>query len=61
MTMKSRLALLSASTVLALSLTGCGGAGDAASSGGDGTIEVQTGLSVDSKLMATMKEVADSF
>lgn len=59
--MKSRLALLSASTVLALSLTGCGGAGDAASSGGDGTIEVQTGLSVDSKLMATMKEVADSF
>lgn len=58
--MKSRLAVLSASTVLALSLAGCGGS-SAGSSANGGTLEIQTGLSVDSKLMGSLKEVADSF
>jgi len=59
--MKSRLAWLAASAAIALSLAGCGASADASGGGGDGTLEVQTGLSVDSHLMSTLKEVTGSF
>jgi raffinose/stachyose/melibiose transport system substrate-binding protein len=60
--MKSRWTLLAAGAVISLSLAGCGASGDAGSSSeGDGSIEVQTGLAVDSKLLGTLKEVTNSF
>lgn len=59
--MKSGFTLLAAGVVISLSLAGCGASGDAAGSSGDGSIEVQTGLAVDSKLLSTLKEVTNSF
>jgi raffinose/stachyose/melibiose transport system substrate-binding protein len=60
-TMKTRMTWLAAGAALALSLAGCGASADTSSGGGDGAIEVQTGLAVDSKLMGTLKEIADGF
>jgi raffinose/stachyose/melibiose transport system substrate-binding protein len=63
--MKSRLAIAAAAVSISLALAGCSGASSAVSgtsSGGpSGSLEVQTGLAVDSKVMATLKSVTADF
>ncbi|MDQ1577267.1 MAG: raffinose/stachyose/melibiose transport system substrate-binding protein [Microbacteriaceae bacterium] len=63
--MKSRLAIAAAAVSISLALAGCSGASSAGSppsgSGPSGSLEVQTGLAVDSKLMATLKSVTAGF
>lgn len=56
--MKPRIAAMAAATVIALSATGCGGTSGA---NGAKTLEVQSGLSVDSALMTALTEVTDEF
>jgi len=55
--MKSRVALIATASALLLAATGCSG-----SSGSDAdTIEFQTAVGVDSKLLASLTEVTDAF
>ncbi|MDQ1584384.1 MAG: raffinose/stachyose/melibiose transport system substrate-binding protein [Microbacteriaceae bacterium] len=63
--MKSRLAIAAAAVSISLALAGCSGAssaGSGTSAGGpSGSLEVQTGLAVDSKLLTTLKSVTADF
>lgn len=66
--MKLRFAIATAAVLMSLALAGCSGAPSTASSGSgtisgglSGTLEVQTGLAVDSKLLVTLKSVTADF
>lgn len=62
--MKSRLVFAASAVVIALSLAGCsgGGSGDSsASESSSSPVEVQSGLAVDSTLLATLKTITADF